>query len=85
MPTHQVRINGKQVKPKEFMALYERIAAAYEIAKVAFTKDLTPGAAKKIGPRSRRVEHIVLTSSTVSTKDALAFVWHRNREKRNKQ
>jgi len=66
-----------------YKALNERIATADEAAKVDFTKAMTAGAAKKIGPRNRRVEHIVLTSETVSTKDALAFVWHRNREKKN--
>jgi hypothetical protein len=68
----------------QVVPLYERIATAYEIAKIDFTKDLTSAAAKKIGPRNRRVEHIVLTSESVPTKDALALVWHRNREPRNK-
>jgi len=80
VPPSKVTIEGKSnMKCAEFVALNERIARAYEVAKVHFTRDMTPAAAKKIGPRHRRVEHIVLTSD-VTVKDALAFVWHRHRK-----
>jgi hypothetical protein len=66
------------IRSAEFVALIDRITTAYEVAKEHFTRDMTPAAAKKIGPRNRKVEHIVLTS-TVTVKDALARVWHRHR------
>ncbi len=80
VPPVSVTINGKaNIKPPEWVALSERIATAYELAKVDFTRAMTAAAAEKIGPRNRRVEHIVLTSETVTIKDALALVWHRHR------
>ncbi len=78
VPPSKVWNEGKTPKCAEFVALNERIARAYEIAKVQFTRDMTPAAAKKIGYRNRRLEHIVLTSD-VTVKDALALVWHRHR------
>ena len=68
------------MSPAEYMVLYTRIERTYEISKVEFTKDMTTPSAKKIGPRNGKVEHLVPTSSAVSTKDALSFVWHRQRE-----
>ncbi len=78
MPPREVTINHKNIKAAEFVALNERIARAYEVVKVDFTRAMTPEVAKKIGPRNRRVEHIVLTSG-VTLKDALALVWYRHR------
>jgi hypothetical protein len=45
----------KNIACAEFVALNERITIAYEVAKVHFTRAMTPAAAKKIGPRNRRV------------------------------
>ncbi len=80
VPVRDVHV-GKgtaNIRSAEFVALIDRITTAYEVAKEHFTRDMTPAAAKKIGPRNRKVEHIVLTS-TVTVKDALARVWHRHR------
>jgi hypothetical protein len=66
------------IRSAEFAALMDRFTGAYEVAKEDFTRDMTAGAAKKVGPRNMKVEHIVYTSG-VTVKDALAHMWHRNR------
>jgi hypothetical protein len=68
------------IRSAEYVALEDRITRAYELAKERFTRDMTPAAAKKIGPRNRKVEHIVLTSD-VTVKDALARLWQRHRDR----
>ena len=63
------------------LSKFARIKTAYDIERAVFTKDMTASKAKKVGERHRGVEHMALTSPTVSTKDALAFVWYRHRQK----
>ncbi len=80
MPVASVKARGKVVAGPEYTALYARMKTAYDIEKTVFTKGMTASQAKKVGERNRRVEHMALTSPTVSTKDALAFVWYRNKK-----
>jgi len=79
VPAATGRVGGRMTTSPEFKALNARIKVEYDIAKTVFTKDMTVSKAKKVGERNKRVEHMTLTSPKISTKDALAFVWHRNR------
>jgi len=81
VPVPLVKEGRKTVPGPEYTALYARIKTAYDIARAVFTKDMTASAVKKVDERHRAVEHMELTSPTVSTKDALAFVWYRNQGK----
>jgi hypothetical protein len=70
-------------KNPEFVAIQERIAAEIVIAAEKYRIDEGMSQAlfkKKIGHRSQKIEHIVLTSSVIPIRDVLTFLfWRRSK------